>query len=66
LPLTKNFGFGGDDEMVEGTYASLKIAKDNISNVLTNMVIKERIDLKFAYKIANKILNTNISDVFKI
>ena len=66
LPITKIFGFGGDYTIVEGTYAHLKIAKENISEVLTNLVIRNRIDLKSAYKIAEMILNQNISRVFNI
>lgn len=66
IPLTKIFAFGGDYLIVEGTYAHLRIAKENIANVLTDMISSKRIDLKLAYRITDMILNKNISNIFNI
>ena len=66
LPMTKIFGFGGDYTIVEGTYAHLKIAKENISTVLAKMVVINRIDIKSAYRIADMILSQNISRIYNI
>jgi predicted TIM-barrel fold metal-dependent hydrolase len=64
IPIVKIFGFGGDYFMVEGTYAHLKIAKENIAHVLTKMILNKRITLNYAYEISEMILNKNIACIF--
>jgi hypothetical protein len=66
VPLSKIFGFGGDFMNVEGTYAHLKIARQNISSVLTKLIEEERIDKKEALKISKMILYDNPSIFYKI
>jgi predicted TIM-barrel fold metal-dependent hydrolase len=66
VPLSKIFGFGGDFMNVEGTYAHLKIARQNISSVLTKLIEEERIDKKEALKISKMVLYDNPSIFYKI
>ena len=66
IPLTKILAFGGDYLIAEGTYAHLKIAKENIANVLTDMILVKRIDIRLACRIADMILNKNILKIFNI
>jgi len=64
LPVVKIFGFGADYCMVEGTYAHLKIAKENIANALTELILKEEISRDRALSYAEKILNSNVLNIF--
>ena len=66
LPSNKIFGFGGDYLVVEGAYAHAKMARDNISRVLTEKIEESYFSLSEAIEFAKKILRDNPLEIFNI
>jgi len=64
VPATKIFAWGGDHEIPEHTYASLKLAKELVAEVLAFKVIDGRFSKKTAYWIAERIMGKNAEEVY--
>lgn len=59
VPMHKIFAWGGDHGIIEHSYASLFLAKDLITDVLTDLVERNYFDLELALVIARRILHDN-------
>jgi len=59
LPSNKILGFGGDYIFVEGTYAHLQFAKENIAEALAARIDKGRLDRSDALGLARRLLYEN-------
>lgn len=66
VPLNKIHGFGGDFIFVEGTYGHSRIARREISRVLTEKVEEGRFNECYAIKAAIMILRENAIENFHI
>ncbi len=64
LPSNKILGFGGDYIYVEGTYAHLQFARENIAQALGNRVAAGRLTRPDALKLANRLLHDNAAALF--
>jgi len=64
LPSNKILGFGGDYIFVEGTYAHLQFAKENIAEALSNRIDKGRLDKADALGLAKRRLHDNAEVLF--
>ncbi|MHB1458963.1 MAG: hypothetical protein ACYC0V_18795 [Armatimonadota bacterium] len=64
VPLNKIHGFGGDFIFVEGTYGHSRIARREISRVLTKKIEEGRFSESYAIKAANMILRENAIENF--
>lgn len=64
LPSNKILGFGGDYIFVEGTYAHLQFAKENIADVLSSRIDKGRLDKADAVGLARRLLHDNAQTLF--
>jgi predicted TIM-barrel fold metal-dependent hydrolase len=64
LPANKIFAWGGDNILIEHSYASLMLAKDLIADVLAAKVNSGYFSLKVAKSVANKILGENAIKIF--
>ncbi len=64
LPSNKILGFGGDYIFVEGTYAHLQFAKENIAEALSNRIDKGRLDKSDALGLARRLLHDNAEALF--
>lgn len=66
VPAGKLFGFGGDYLMAEPVYGHLRIARDNIALVLSEMIEDEYFTASEATHIAQRILRENAIEVFRV
>ena len=64
LPSNKILGFGGDYIFVEGTYAHLQFAKENIADALSGRIDKGRLDKADAPGLARRLLHDNAQALF--
>jgi hypothetical protein len=64
LPSNKILGFGGDFIFVEGTYAHLQFAKENIAEVLSRRIEQGRLDKSDALGLARRLLHDNAQALF--
>lgn len=64
VPATKIFAWGGDHLFVEYSYASLKMAKEIIAEVLASKVANGSFSLKTALWVAQRILGENATEVY--
>ena len=64
VPATKIFAWGGDHVIPEHTYASLKLGKELVAEVLASKVIQGRFSKKTAYWIAERIMGKNAQEVY--
>lgn len=64
IPSNKIFGFGGDYLFIEGTYAAQKIAREVISEVITEKVYSGYFDIEEGIDFASKILYKNPKEVY--
>lgn len=64
VPANKLFAFGGDYILAEPVYGHLRIARDNITRVLSEMVEEGYFAVDEAIEIANRILRQNAIEVF--
>jgi len=64
VPSNKIFAWGGDHGIIEHSYASLKLAKDLVSDVLASKVVSGYFSLKTALSVAEKIMGENAIKVY--
>jgi len=64
VPATKVFAWGGDHVFAEHTYASLKLARELISEVLAAKVIEGRFSMKTALWVGERIMGENAIEVY--
>ena len=64
VPATKIFAWGGDHVIPEHTYASLKLGKELVAEVLALKVIDGRFSKKTAYWVAERIMGKNSEEVY--
>jgi hypothetical protein len=65
VPSNKIFAWGGDQEIIEHSYASLVLAKNLISEVLASKVVSGYFSKKGAISVAEKIMGRNAIEVYK-
>ena len=66
LPLNKIIGFGGDYMFLDGIYAQLETAKDNIARALSQLIDYGMLDMEEAIKVAEAILYKNPKRLYKL
>ena len=66
VPWNKLSAFGGDASHVDTIVGNLSVAKDNISEFLTRLREKDKIDFDEAKKLARQILIDNPKEIFWI
>lgn len=66
VPANKILGFGGDYRFVEGIYAHVRIARDNIARVLADRVERGDQTPNEAKEIAERILRLNARELFRM
>ncbi|MGG3468184.1 amidohydrolase family protein [Neobacillus pocheonensis] len=66
VPQNKIFGFGGDYNFVEGTYAHLKLARKIVGDVLVEKVQDHMLTEKEAVEFANRIFRDNLIELYRI
>ena len=64
IPSNKIFGYGGDYEFIEGTYASQKLTRRIISELLYEKIRKNYFSFDEAIDFAEKILFTNPNSIY--
>jgi len=64
VPATKIFAWGGDHTIPEHTYASLKLGKELVAEVLASKVVQGRFSEKTAYWVAERIMGKNAREVY--
>lgn len=64
VPATKIFAWGGDHVIPEHTYASLKLAKNLIAEVLAQKVLSGSFSMKTALWVAERIMGENAVEVY--
>lgn len=64
IPSHKIFGFGGDNIYVEGSYASLKVARQAITEVLYGRIEEGYFGFEEAVEFAKKILSDNPKRIY--
>jgi len=64
VPATKIFAWGGDHVIPEHTYASLKLGKELVAEVLASKVVDGRFSKKTAYWVAERIMGKNAEEVY--
>jgi predicted TIM-barrel fold metal-dependent hydrolase len=65
VPATKIFAWGGDHTIPEHTYASLRLARELIAEVLTANILNQRFSKKTAIWTAERILDKNAREVYQ-
>jgi hypothetical protein len=65
VPLNKIFAWGGDHRILEHSYGSLALAKDLITDVLTDLVNRDYFDVDLALVVAKRILHDNGSEFWR-
>lgn len=63
-PATKIFAWGGDHFIPEHTYASFKLAKELIAEVLASKVARRSFSMKTALWVAERIMGENAIEVY--
>ncbi|TCP29454.1 amidohydrolase family protein [Scopulibacillus darangshiensis] len=66
VPMSKIFGFGGDYNSVEGTYAHQKLARKIVGEVLTEKTEANIFSEQEAITFAKRIFRDNLIDFYKI
>lgn len=66
VPSNKIFAWGGDQMLIEHSYASLLLAKDLIADVLVNKVNSGYFNRNVAISVMKKLLNQNASNLYGI
>lgn len=67
LPTNKVFGFGGDFSTIpENIWAHLQLAKENISHVLAQRIVRQKLDLDEAKQILKMWLYDNPKRVYRL
>lgn len=66
VPANKILGFGGDYLFVEGAYASSRLAREGVANVLANKVMQGYLREAEAVAVARKILRNNARALFSL
>jgi len=64
LPSNKIFAWGGDNWIIDESYASLMLAKDLVSEVLTVKVTSGYFSKKTALSVAEKIMGKNAIEIY--
>lgn len=64
VPATKILAWGGDHVIPEHTYASLRLAKNLVAEVLASKVVHGRFSKQTAYWVAERIMGKNAEEVF--
>jgi hypothetical protein len=64
VPSNKIFAWGGDQMLIEHSYASLLLAKDLITDVLVDKINSGYFNLNLALSVMKKILNQNASNLY--
>lgn len=64
LPSNKILGFGGDYIFVEGTYAHLQFARENIAQVLADRIEANRLERADALVLAARLLHGNARTLY--
>ncbi|MDN4072991.1 amidohydrolase family protein [Fictibacillus terranigra] len=66
VPQNKIFGFGGDYNFIEGTYAHQKLARKLVSDVLVEKVQHHMLTENEAVEFAQRIFRDNLIDFYKL
>lgn len=66
VPQTKIFGFGGDYNQIEGTYAHAKMARQAIGEVLEEKVLAGYMTEDEAQEFARRILRDNLLEFYQL
>ena len=66
VPSNKIFAWGGDQMLIEHSYASLLLAKDLIADVLVDKINSGYFNSNLALSVMKKILNQNACNVYNI
>ncbi|MGZ4160111.1 MAG: amidohydrolase family protein [Neobacillus sp.] len=66
VPQNKIFGFGGDYNFIEGTYAHQKLARKIVGDVLTEKVQDRMLIEKEAVEFAQRIFRDNLIELYKL
>ncbi len=66
VPQNKIFGFGGDYNFVEGTYAHQKLARKIVGDVLTEKVQDDMLTEKEAVEFAGRVFRDNLIELYKL
>ena len=66
VPSNKIFAWGGDQMLIEHSYASLLLAKDLIADVLVDKINSGYFNQKVALSVMKKILGQNAINLFKL
>ena len=64
VPASKIFAWGGDHGIPEHTYASLKMARELIAEVLALKVVDGRFSMKTALWVAERIMGQNAREIY--
>lgn len=66
VPQNKIFGFGGDYNVIEGTYAHQKLARKIVGDVLVEKVQDQMLTEKEAIEFARRIFRDNLIELYKL
>jgi hypothetical protein len=66
VPLNKIFAWGGDHVLLEQSWASLLMAKDLVSEVLSDLVERDYFDCELALEAARRILHDNGREFWRL
>ncbi|PGY15123.1 hypothetical protein COE25_02385 [Bacillus sp. AFS031507] len=66
VPQNKIFGFGGDYNFIEGTYAHQKLARKIVGDVLVEKVQDQMLTEKEAVEFARRIFRENLIELYKL
>jgi len=66
VPSNKIFAWGGDQMLIEHSYASLLLAKDLIADVLVDKVNSGYFNQNLAFSVIKKILGQNAIDLYRL
>jgi hypothetical protein len=66
VPMNKILAWGGDHNLLEHSYASLALARELITEVLTDLVSRDFFDIDVAIEIAKRILYTNGAEFWRV
>jgi predicted TIM-barrel fold metal-dependent hydrolase len=66
VPQNKIFGFGGDYNVIEGTYAHQKLARKIVADVLLEKVQEDMLTEKEAVEFAQRIFRDNLIEFYKL
>jgi len=66
IPINKIFAFGGDFTIVEGAYASAKMTKAVVANVLMEKIERRYLNEEQALRFAGMLLNENAKEFYNL